>query len=266
MDIPVSAPNICPVCCGPEELRERGIILLRVSCAESFASQHVPSLAEGWWEKICLWIHLYHPPFPPATWLILFCLRVVSGNGQILLWTNSSQIYLPVLLLFCTDIYFKMWGEANCLCFNVLPAFGGKKSPPVLAKKKYIWIEIRDILFRKCKSKTNRISGCHHYPSCYWNVLLYLLLVPIAGDIGKCAVCSNITLQKRIPELAGWRPDWCSWAETTPGNCSFVCLVDGDRRGGGVEEHTQFLWMLFWYGTAWRENSALVHGCLPEQQ
>lgn len=148
---------------------------------------------------------------------------------------------------FAQIIYFKMWGEANCLCFNVLffQHLGEKTS--TCTGKKNIWIEIRDILFRKCKSKTNRISGCYHYPSRYWNVLLYLLLVPIAGDIGKCAVCSNIALQKRIPELAGWRPDWCSWAETTPGNCSFVCLVDGDRRGGGIEEHTWWVSMdAFW--------------------
>lgn len=75
-------PNICPDCCGPEELREREFLLLSVSCAGSFPSQHVPGLAEGCWKKICLWIHLYESPFPSTSLLILFCLRIVSGNGQ----------------------------------------------------------------------------------------------------------------------------------------------------------------------------------------
>lgn len=46
--IPVSAPSICPECGGPQELREREILLLSVRCAGRFPSHHVSGPAEGW--------------------------------------------------------------------------------------------------------------------------------------------------------------------------------------------------------------------------
>lgn len=79
-----------------------------------------------------------------------------------------------------------MWSQDSCLCLNVLSfqCFGEKNSP-VLLKTKCIWIEITNIFFRKWKWRTNRLGGCHHHSSLYWNVLLYLLLIPPAGNIGK---------------------------------------------------------------------------------
>lgn len=79
-----------------------------------------------------------------------------------------------------------MWSQDDSLCFNVRSFQGfGEKNSSVLLKTKYTCVQISSILFRKCEKRTSRLSGCHHSPSLYWNVLLYLLLIPPAGNIGK---------------------------------------------------------------------------------